>query len=445
MEELDLRRDDIEEYEGRVVRVRGATYRIGPWVGEGAERVVHRLRNVRSGLTLHLIKILREQDGAVETAERAAAVTRVVHDGGLPVPEDSLIVTGHGGVFEMEEQPDPESDELADLEAAAKSAAPEASWLTEADERCRKALAVNPDHTQALHLFAHVISLRTGDREEALKLRQKALEVEPNVRPYWFGMLTHLAAAGMLQSFLTVFTELNERWPREGRMNSLAARVFLAQGRPEHAGSLDLRPIRSRDESEDSKRRDDEERAELIRQIKREQKAHSRAKAELLLAREATVSKRDDQAMGALRHAYEHYSKDPSVALNLAFATLRREAWSDAYDLLASAPAVLSSEIYVQRLGSMAFASAGVGDMRRAASLLEDVASNLDADAAGDAIGYWDLPGWVRWWENDIVTLEKSDRPAQLVASVIENVEAPSPRLQSMAELYVRGPAPPQQ
>jgi tetratricopeptide (TPR) repeat protein len=438
VQELDLRQDEVEEYEGRIVRVRGTTYQIGPWLGEGAERVVHRLRNVRSGLTLHLFKVLREGDRAVETAEKAAGITRAAHDAGLLVPEDSLVVAGHGGVFEMEEQPSPESDELADLEATAEGT-PRASWFTEADERCREVLAVNPDHTQALHLLAHV-AYQKDDRDTAMGLRRRALEVESNVRPYWFGLLTQLAADGMLQSFLKVFSDLTERWPREGRMNVLAARVLLALGRPEEAGELNLRPIRSRNQSDDSARREDEERTGLACQIEREQKAHSRAVSELILAKKETLSKRDEQALEALRRAYQHYPNDARVALNLAFANLRQEAWSDAYDLLRSVPAVLVSEIYVQHLGSMAFASAGIGDLQRATSLLEEVASNLDAVAAGDAIGYWDLPGWVRWWEDGIVTLEKSDRPAQLVESVVENIESPSVRLQSLAELYARGP-----
>lgn len=442
MRELDLRQDEVEEYEGRIVRVRGTTYQIGPWLGEGAERVVHRLRNVRSGLTLHLFKVLREGDRAVEAAERGAQVTRAAHDAGLPVPEDSLVVTGHGGVFEMEEQPAPESDELADLEVRAEGTS-EASWLMEADERCQKVLAINSDHTQALHLLAHVAYQR-GDKDAAMGLRQRALEVEPNVRPYWFGLLTQLAADGMLQSFLNVFYELIERWPREGRMNILAARVLLALGRPDEAGGLDLRPIRFRDQSDDSAGREDEERIGLVRQIKREQKAHSRAVTELVTARKETQAKRDEQAIEALRRAYGHYPNNPGVVLNLAFASLRQEAWSDAYDLFQSVPAVFVSEIYVQYLGSMAFATAGIGDMQRAASLLEEVANNLDTVAAGDAIGYWDLPGWVRWWENGIVTLEKSNRPAQLVGKVMENIESPPRGLQSLAEIYACGPSGPE-
>ena len=293
-------------------------------------------------------------------------------------------------------------------------------------------------------MLAHVTDLE-GDSILALKLDRKALEIEPNIRPYWFGQLTRLAAVGMLQSFLTLFGDLNERWPRERRMNSIAAAVFLRSAALEDAADLDLCPLRSRDQPEDSARRDDENLAELVDQIEREQKAHSRASAELRLAREATRSKRDDQALAALRRAYEFYPKDPSVALNLAFAMLRDEAWSDAYDLLVSMPAVLPPETYMQRLGSMAFASAGLGDMERAASLFEDVASGLadDANQRGELLGSARLGPMVG--ERPRGPSSSQTVPPTGRKRGRGHIESPSPELRSIAELYARGPTPTQQ
>jgi len=60
MRELDLAEDDPDEYEGRLVRWCGAEYVIGPFVDEGGERIVHELINVRSRLSLHFIKVLKD-------------------------------------------------------------------------------------------------------------------------------------------------------------------------------------------------------------------------------------------------------------------------------------------------------------------------------------------------------------------------------------------------
>src|SRR5947209_6731378 len=100
---LNLAEDDPEEYEGRIVVCDGAEYVIGEWIGEGAERFVHALRNRRAGLDFHFINIMRDQANAVEHSRRNAEALAEARNFGAPTSPEPMLVHGHGGVFELRE------------------------------------------------------------------------------------------------------------------------------------------------------------------------------------------------------------------------------------------------------------------------------------------------------------------------------------------------------
>src|SRR5262250_241391 len=103
MTELDLRTDDPEEFQGRVVRLDGAEYEIGPPLGEGGERYVHELINRRFGRSTHVILILRDQENAADISSKALETLQQLRGHGLPMIHDHFTVHAHGGVFELRE------------------------------------------------------------------------------------------------------------------------------------------------------------------------------------------------------------------------------------------------------------------------------------------------------------------------------------------------------
>lgn len=88
MTDLNLLEDDPDEYEGRIVRCGGAEYIIGRWVATGAERIVHNLVNRRSGLSAHLIKILRDQANAPGDSRAMVERLNFLRASGVPVTEN---------------------------------------------------------------------------------------------------------------------------------------------------------------------------------------------------------------------------------------------------------------------------------------------------------------------------------------------------------------------
>ena len=247
-------------------------------------------------------------------------------------------------MFEIEEGAAPPRGAIGDLAARALQALEAGKRAEAPSELCRRVLAVSPENTTALHVQACLCELE-GKHGEALQLQLKVLDIEPNLRPYRFWMMERVAAQGLLQSFLVQLGELKARWPRERRMDSLAARVLLALGRPAEAAKLELSAGGTAE-------------AALAEQVVREAKACAEARRELATARDATLSERAGEALAALRRAHGLYAKGLVVALNLGAALLRAADWRGAYDVLAPVAAIAPSWIQAQCLGSMAFALA---------------------------------------------------------------------------------------
>jgi hypothetical protein len=91
LEPLDLPEHSPEEWEGKGVSF-GADYVVGPYLGSGGERIVHRLVNSCSGLGLFVLKVIRDQPNAAAIAEHALEVVAQLRDLHVPVVEDTMIV-----------------------------------------------------------------------------------------------------------------------------------------------------------------------------------------------------------------------------------------------------------------------------------------------------------------------------------------------------------------
>jgi len=397
MRELDLAEDDPDEYEGRLVRWCGAEYVIGPFVDEGGERIVHELINVRSRLSLHFIKVLKDQESAPAPSLRLLESYRKLRDVGIPVAEDPELVHAHGGWFELDEAATLESDPHHALIEQVRWAYDRGDLGT-AEGNSQQLLALAPDHTKALQYLALVLAQR-GDLAGAITVGQKILSVEPNLRPYRFNLMEWAARLGLFESFGKMLAELKNKWPGERRADALAAEVALARGRPEQAEDLYLG-----------------ESGDLRRRVTAEAAAATRAEASLARAVEALTADRHDEVLQHCAAAYTEYPKSPVVAVNYGLALLRSGDWRHGYEVLSSVVSAAPPLFKGDALAAIAVCLAHLGDYTRAAGLLEHAASTM-ASPDG-SIADADLPTVPVWVTYD-QELQPRDNP---IGPVIDEI-----------------------
>jgi len=417
MTDLDLTSDPPEEYEGRTVRWNSAEYVIGPWIGEGGERIVHRFVNRKSGLTLFLIKILRDQEFGPDEARAMFeswddARMHGLDDAIVPTPE---LVYAHGGWFEIAEAANCESDPQCSSLERARTEYKEGSYSA-ARNICTAILEANRYHTEALHLLAR-ITADEGRLDDAIELGDQTLSIEPNARPYRFTLMESLARRGYLRRFQALYKELKEKWPGEKACSPLAAEVLLALGRPEEASRLEILPSATK--------------ASLQEKIADEVSLARRAKA--LESDAYGLLKTDpDRVLQVLQNAHDLYSKDTFISINYGLALQRAGRWPEAYDLLIGVTPKLAQDAQLPwGLHDSIIANAAVAliysdRLSEASELLVRLWSNI-SDPSGH-LEYWDLPGVLTWVSDpggQIVEIgEPPKTMGRLIRKVLEDAQA---------------------
>ena len=300
MTDLNLMLDDPDEYEGRIVRWNSAEYVIGPWVGEGGERFVLELTNQKSGLTLFLIKILRDQEFGAEIARAMHESWTLAPDLTVPAPE---LVFAHGGWFEIAEAANDERDPHSSATAEARSRYG-AGQLDIARDICTAVLEANEFHTCAHHLVSR-IAASEGQYDDAIEVGYRAISIEPNCRPYWITLMDFLARRSRLLEFESLHKIFKRKWPFEHRINPLVAEVYLRLGRPEEALELAL-----------------PESPELRSRISSDAALAQRAR---VLEEQAfeLLKTAPDRVVGVLSSAHSLYQGDRLISLNLGLALAR--------------------------------------------------------------------------------------------------------------------------
>lgn len=444
---LNIDEDAPEDYEGRLVHVDGAEYVVGRLVGQGGERFVHSLTNVRTGLSLHLLKIPRDQELAGQAPEQLGgrsipawlkkAAQELEHVSYEKVPQ---LVYGHGGAFEITEAaaPDPEYGALFER---VKEAFKERNWA-QCEALCTRVLACAPEHVVALHGLA-VARARQGDHESAFSLERRAVALEPNIRLYWGQLMESSSALGLVHNAVDAFSHLRSKWPDDGTWNKLAITLYLDMGRPDvAAGLLPARADR-----------------QLARQVHSEVRARIRARRRMEAARRAAEAGRAARAAKRLSKAYRRYPKDIDVAFNHGISLLRTGRCAEANDVLLGICQFVPLEWRAQCFGSIGFALALDGKDARAAQTFELVMAQLDSEATEETDredrddhglpqlddyehAIWDLPMWPVWWRGDSVVGERSDRAAVVVDELLRRLQAQdeAPRaLHRLSLAYERG------
>lgn len=412
---LDLVHDDPEEYEGRHVVVDGAEYVIGRWVGEGEERIVHELTNQRSGCSLHLIKILRDQIGGAAASRGASEATANLRDllrGAeyVRVANEAQLVFDHNGVFELQEAASGDAET-----GSARSAAAAGRW-DECVSLCDRILATTPDHAEALHLTA-LAAVKRNDPQTAADLEARAIEIEPNIRGFRQIWLESAAEIGAVHYFIDGFAEFKAKWPTDDVVDKLAAQIYLHLGRPADAASLRVRNFD----------------AALLKQIQNETRASRRATTLAAAAFDALMVGRFAKVRRRLRAAYKKYPKDPRIAFNWGLALLRDGDAQGAYDVLVPITLLVDRGFQHLSIGSVAFALALMGEDTNAAGLLALAVQQLENKGP---LVFPDLPMWALWATDD-QAISDPNRSARLVQDLISRLgtDAP-PELHRLAAAY---------
>ncbi|MFC6085134.1 tetratricopeptide repeat protein [Sphaerisporangium aureirubrum] len=417
---LDLEQDEPEEYEGRHIVVDGAEYVIGPWFAEGGERIVHGLTNVRAGLTLHLLKVLKnQQEGARISRNTAASLSRL-RDLGIPTVPEAMLVEGHGGVFELEEAAQEERGPVGQLVASAWEAAGQGRW-EQVESLCARVLNANDHHVMAMHLMAMACEAR-GDLNRAIGYEDAAIAVEPNVRPFREIWMRCMARAGAVHGFLAGFAAFRDKWPVDNRQNAAAVEVHLAMGRPDRAAGLPLR---------------DEER-DLSRRIAEENENRGRALTLTAEAYQAFAAERPHQVADLLRAAYRAYPKEVDVAYNWGLELIRQDEPGEAYDVIAPLVQMITPVNRTQCIGTVAFTCALQGGDEQAAGLLALAVDGLERRGP---LQWADLPMWAVWIQRDMVLADRH-RASALVRDLLERLSTRAPaQLRRLAAAYETQPS----
>lgn len=365
---LDLVEHGPHQYEGKIVMLGGARYRVGPILGQGAERIVHPLTNTVSGLTLHVMKVFRDQQ---QIAKDAAA--RMLHEAefrryfGTSVP-DSWLEQSHNGWFEVQDATQallpPRKPDPADLALGAGAAAQEDGRPAEALRHFLRALQQRPEHTHAL-VGAATLLAQLGDPAEALALHQRALDVEPNYCAYYLSFV--VIAYELKVPFMTVqaWEAMKQRFPYQESVDEVAAAAYLSCGEPDEALEI----------LADSGRTDmDEESITWIRERATALKTgRQHAAAAWQTASAAVVAGDTSATREALDEAHSLDPADPWLAVNEALLRLRSNQ-PNAQDMLAYALRFLPSQFHGPCLVTLAFhAQCSAPDSEQTRQFIRDV------------------------------------------------------------------------
>ncbi|GAA3950912.1 tetratricopeptide repeat protein [Actinoplanes auranticolor] len=238
---LDLKAHRPDEFEGKTVVLNGARYRVGPCVGQGAEKIVHPLTNLRSGLTLHVIKIYRDQAGfAPHAAIHVARLTKLRDHFTTAVP-DFLIEQSHRGWFEVQDAvpfaPLPVPSDPGGDGCRAAAQAHHAGDGAEALRLLAKVLEVHPWHTEALIMSA-VSAAKLGRASLALAACRSAIAVEPNYCTYHRALIECAYQLEVPAGSLAAYERMMQYFPYQQDLDETVAAAMLACGDPEGAVAL---------------------------------------------------------------------------------------------------------------------------------------------------------------------------------------------------------------
>jgi tetratricopeptide (TPR) repeat protein len=413
METLDLNIHDPEEFEGKCISYNGCDYEIGPCIGSGSEKIVHKLINRRSKLCLNVLLIFRIPEFAAQELKREVAAKHVADMfGGVDVP-DIIGIQAYGGILAIQEYIGPFEEETSSTFSLMKEANSllSSSDKTQAVSLYQRILDINPDHTVALNNLAY-IQANSRDLQAAVTLQSKALEIEPNYLPYHRSYLEYTASCGMLRASINQLEQMKSIFPYAHDSDEVGINLYLETGLPEKAKSLLESPFTVLDKAI---------KKQLSQTIKTALSAKGRSLAIIQQAKKILLSGQLNGLRELLEQAYAVYDKNPLLSINLGFAVQRAGDYEKARNLLLRVTNIVPFTTIKVCYANAAFGAIAVKDFQGAMKLLEGTMIQLEMENGGnETSNLSELPGVGIWIDEEGILEEPPDTAAQLIKYVVE-------------------------
>lgn len=238
MEMLDPSRHLPDEFEGKGVAIGGCDYVVGARFRDTDQGVAHRLQNLRSGLSLHVIQLRRNymtdpvmaRAASELKAERTMQLRSGLMKGGGHVPVSPLRTASIGrSIAELHEMPAPDAD-LPALPFEHLRAGRFAEALVSVDAF----VSNHPDNTQAIGLRGCVHAM-AGNLTAAIADIDAVCSIEPNFSRYRLKQIEYTLRAGDFTASQIHLARFKRDFPGEHDADLFEIHLHLRQGRLEVA------------------------------------------------------------------------------------------------------------------------------------------------------------------------------------------------------------------
>lgn len=447
MESLDLLSHEPEEFEGKLVTVNDCNYIIGKYLGMGQSKIVHTLRNMKSGLCHHVIKIWRDPSEAQKW--RSGDIDERFARTSVPT---KIQAQGHGGYFELEDYIglyEEDSSETFKI----MTEADKLSKQKQCSERIflyQKALEINPYHTAALMNLAFAYG-RLDDYKSAIINMAKAINIEPNYLPFYQNYIRYAAHSyGTIRVGIYCFEQMKARFPYKRDDDNLGAELYINAGRPEDAEKLlnekqkIVSDILTRASPSSLKNTpfDPEELDKLIQITQDETRARNKALIMMNNARNVLIAGNADESLDLLQKAYTVYSRDTLLNLNLGLALQRAGKYKEAQDILLFVADLIDPVFIRYCLANASFCAIQSGNYSLGINILNSLAELL-FEYEGIKNLKWDtLPSIAEWVDKESIREKFLDLASTLITMAIENyppAEELPPFVELLNKLYING------
>lgn len=433
MELLDLDQHDPEEYSGKSIIFNGCHYIIGDLVGMGAEKIVHKLTNKQSGLSLHLIKIYRSIDpkgkyGIIgDPYQTQAQLYNIVPwmirlDGfgdWAVIVEKSLSTSPLESNNYIEKLTD-RADSLAGDEKYEDS-------VTVYSE----ILKLNPWHAHALHNMG-VAVCKIDDYQTGYTLLRKAIVIEPNYPKFYETIFMIAASCGYLYLALQYYESMKSIFPFECNLDEMAISLYLEAGHPEKAIKC-LGNSFLLDSEKIYQKRQTIEDADIARK-----RAMSIVEAMEVTALQRLKETGIFVGVEALGKAYREYDKDTILAANYGLALMQENQPLKGKEILLAQINRDDPFLDTICLINAALCDIYAKQFEDAVELLSTAMTYLKKNSKGEEVSFVDVPGcslYIRELQGRPTAIENPGRSVELIEHLIEGCPRPTPKV---AQFFLR-------
>lgn len=437
MQELDLRADSPNQFEGKIIRVGGKTYRIGKAWKKSANGYNHFLINEDTKLCLHMFQVRLEYRnspvGALEASRLKLMTTSSAHAAAVKEGESYAlmpfrIMESNGGSYEVHEIPWCAFDKT--IGCAYNEPTQQAQRLVEeknysqARTLVAEVLRKQPDHTEALATYINCL-IAEERVQEALQPSTMLLNLEPNYSNYWrIHLLCYLKSAEF-EYVLSVLNNYIAQFPHQKEHHIFGIEAALNSGSPETAQSLLSEAAINESTT-----------AKLAIQINSLQEAKDK-----FVQLDANVSNERRYGAPELLDELQKILLEPPYPLtlaNLGLAYFNAGSYKQSAQLLWQVSQHVPKSMFPTCTFMIAFALAELGKWDTALSTLQLAVARLKADNL--ELKPEDVPGVALWFHQNGAIVERHNPPSsdyfRSLLARIPDRSLVTPEVEALAALY---------